>query len=61
MILRQGETTDAAMLAAFAREHLSSYQVPVHFVFVDDFPRTPSLKPALADVARMIADAIEPG
>jgi len=59
VILRQGETADAATLAAFAREHLSSYQVPAHFVFVDDFPRTPSLKPALADVARMIAGAIE--
>lgn len=61
VILRQGGTADAAVLTAFAREHLSAYQVPAHFVFVDDFPRTPALKPALMDVARLIAAEIEKG
>lgn len=58
VILRQGERVDAEALSDFAREHLSSYQVPAHFVFVDDLPRTPSLKPALIDVARIIAAAV---
>ena len=40
-------------LKAFARSHLIAYQVPVAFKFVDDVPRTPSLKPALKDVAAL--------
>ena len=34
-------------LASFLRERLLPYQVPVRFLFVEDFPRTPSMKPAL--------------
>jgi long-chain acyl-CoA synthetase len=33
-------------LKAFLKERLIAYQVPAHFKFVDDFPRTPSMKPS---------------
>jgi acyl-CoA synthetase (AMP-forming)/AMP-acid ligase II len=43
--LRAGRTPpEAAALKAFAREHLTPYQVPVAFKFVDKLPRTVSLK-----------------
>ena len=48
-----------AELKAYAREHLIAYQVPVKFMFVDDVPRTPSLKPALADVRALFEDPIQ--
>ncbi|KDA01761.1 class I adenylate-forming enzyme family protein [Hyphomonas oceanitis] len=50
---------DAGELKAYAREHLIAYQVPVKFMFVDDVPRTPSLKPALADVRALFEDPIQ--
>lgn len=37
-------------LAAFAKERLIAYQVPVHILIVDEVPRTPSFKPALPQV-----------
>ena len=46
------EPTDAE-LAAFLRERLTPYQIPVKFLRVDDLPRTPSLKvsmPAVRDL-----------
>jgi long-chain acyl-CoA synthetase len=46
-------------LKAYARAHLIAYQVPVKFLFVDDVPRTPSLKPALADVRALFEDPIQ--
>src|SRR5204863_6189748 len=33
-------------LRAWLRERLLPYQVPAHFRFVADFPRTPSMKPS---------------
>ena len=49
----------AEELKAYAREHLIAYQVPVKFLFVDDVPRTPSLKPVLADVRALFEDPIQ--
>ena len=45
IILRDGaaEPTD---LKAFLKQKLIAYQVPVHYRFVTDFPRTPSMKPS---------------
>ena len=37
-------TPDAAELKAFAREHLTPYQVPVAFKFTDQLPRSASMK-----------------
>ncbi|GAA0762005.1 class I adenylate-forming enzyme family protein [Erythrobacter ramosus] len=47
IILRDGVVAPQIEgLKAFLKERLIAYQVPVHFRFVDDFPRTPSMKPS---------------
>lgn len=47
IILREGVTSlDPEALKAFLKERLIPYQVPVHYRFVSDFPRTPSMKPS---------------
>jgi len=46
-------------LKAFAKQKLIAYQVPVRFVYVDDVPRTPSLKPILAEVRAMFENQVE--
>jgi long-chain acyl-CoA synthetase len=57
VILKKNATRPSdAELTAFAREHLLPYQVPVTFLVVDDVPRTPSMKPALPQVAELFAD-----
>lgn len=43
-------------LKEYAKKHLVAYQVPVKFMFVDDVPRTPSLKPALVQVAQLFQE-----
>ncbi|MET0371542.1 MAG: fatty acid--CoA ligase family protein [Sphingobium sp.] len=58
VILREGMVASEADILDFARAHLSAYQVPVKILVVDDLPRTPSMKPVLPDVARMIAAAM---
>jgi long-chain acyl-CoA synthetase len=45
IILRDG-VTEPADLKAFLKQKLIAYQVPVHYRFVSDFPRTPSMKPS---------------
>ena len=44
-----------AHAAAFVREHLVSYKVPVRFAIVDKLPRTQSLKVSVVDVQAMFA------
>lgn len=47
VILRKGATApDPEAFRAFLKARLIAYQVPVHFRFVEDFPRTPSMKPS---------------
>jgi len=47
IILKAGQAApEISALKAFLRERLIVYQVPVHMRFVDDFPRTPSMKPS---------------
>lgn len=47
LILKNGAEAPALEdLKAFLKERLIAYQVPVHFRFVEDFPRTPSMKPS---------------
>lgn len=56
VMLRAGvETPVEGELAAFLRERLLPYQVPVQFRIVDDVPRTESMKPALMRVREMFA------
>ncbi|NCU12263.1 MAG: long-chain fatty acid--CoA ligase, partial [Sphingomonadaceae bacterium] len=47
VILKDGaDAPEPDELKAFLKERLIAYQVPVHFRFVADFPRTPSMKPS---------------
>jgi acyl-coenzyme A synthetase/AMP-(fatty) acid ligase len=47
IILRDGaDRPDPEALKTFLKERLIAYQVPVHYRFVADFPRTPSMKPS---------------
>lgn len=46
IILRRGVGATEAELVAHLRERLLPYQVPTRFVFVEDLPRTPSMKPS---------------
>ena len=54
LILRaRAQRPSDSELTAFARQHLLPYQVPVRFLFVEDVPRTPSMKPALPQVREL--------
>jgi len=44
-------------LKAWLRDRLIPYQVPVHYRFVEDYPRTPSMKPSLPDLRQLFAEA----
>jgi long-chain acyl-CoA synthetase len=58
IILRDGANApDHGTLKAFLKERLIAYQVPVHFRFVADFPRTPSMKPSAPGLQALFADA----
>jgi acyl-coenzyme A synthetase/AMP-(fatty) acid ligase len=48
--LRDGAATDGEALREFAREHLTSYQVPAEVLVVPALPRTPSLKVSQPEV-----------
>ena len=39
-------------------EKLIAYQVPVHFRFVEDFPRTPSMKPSAPGLKALFGVAV---
>ncbi|MCW1383647.1 fatty acid--CoA ligase family protein [Novosphingobium sp. KCTC 2891] len=56
IILREGAEPPAPdALKAFLKDRLIAYQVPVHFRFVPDFPRTPSLKPSAPGLRALFA------
>ena len=55
IILRAGAPRpDEAELSAFLRERLLPYEVPTLFRFVDDLPRTSSLKPQLPALRELL-------
>lgn len=57
VILKDGAVRpDPDSLKAFLKQRLIAYQVPVHFRFVDDFPRTPSLKPSARGLKALFED-----
>ncbi|WP_374526921.1 class I adenylate-forming enzyme family protein [Novosphingobium sp.] len=57
IILREGaEAPDPEALKAFLKDRLIAYQVPVHFRFVTDFPRTPSMKPSAPGLQALFAE-----
>lgn len=56
IILRNAASQpDAESLKEWLRPRLISYQIPVHFLFVEDFPRTSSMKPSLAGLKALFA------
>jgi acyl-CoA synthetase (AMP-forming)/AMP-acid ligase II len=58
VILREGaDQPEPEALRAFLKERLVAYQVPVHFRFVADFPRTPSMKPSAPGLMAMFEGA----
>ena len=58
IILRDGcEPTSEAELASFSKAKLLPYQVPVRFIFLREFPRIASLKPALVQIAALFETA----
>ena len=50
VVPRQGAKLSVDELRAWARENMLPYQVPAVFSFIDDMPRTPSMKPKLVDI-----------
>jgi long-chain acyl-CoA synthetase len=58
IILKSGEKApEADALKAFLKEKLIAYQVPVHLRFVEDFPRTPSMKPSAPGLKALFGEA----
>lgn len=49
------EAPDPESLKEWLRSRLIAYQIPVHFRIVEDFPRTPSLKPSIAGLLALFA------
>ena len=57
IILKDGaQAPGADDIKAFLKSHLIAYQVPVHFRFVADFPRTPSMKPSAPGLQALFAE-----
>lgn len=54
VIETNGPPPDPAALAAFARERLSAYQVPVAFRFVEALPRTTTMKVSRPELKAML-------
>ena len=55
--LRSGKTVTEDELRAFLRERLTAYQVPVQLMLVEDFPRTPSMKPSQPELRKLLEAA----
>jgi acyl-CoA synthetase (AMP-forming)/AMP-acid ligase II len=55
IILKEG-VAEPDDLAAWLKTKLAPYQVPTRFRFVEDFPRTPSMKPSLPGLKALFAD-----
>jgi len=47
VVLREGAHLTEDELRAWARQHMLPYQTPTAFKFIDDMPRTPSMKPKI--------------
>jgi acyl-coenzyme A synthetase/AMP-(fatty) acid ligase len=52
--IRSGMSVTEPELRAYLRERLTSYQIPVQFLEVDDFIRTPSMKPSQPDLRKQL-------
>jgi acyl-coenzyme A synthetase/AMP-(fatty) acid ligase len=54
--LCDGASATSEELLQYAREHLTSYQVPRAIVVVDALPRTPSMKVSAPGVLALVED-----
>ncbi len=50
------EPPDARDLSDWLRQSLAPYQIPARYLFIDDVPRTASMKPVLPEIARLLAE-----
>lgn len=55
--VKSGKTVDQSELRTFLRERLTAYQVPTQFKQVDDFVRTPSMKPSQPELRKLFEAA----
>ncbi|MBB5705102.1 class I adenylate-forming enzyme family protein [Sphingopyxis panaciterrulae] len=55
--VKSGRTVSADELRAFLRERLTAYQVPTKLLEVQDFPRTPSMKPSQPELKKLLEAA----
>lgn len=51
---KTGHSVSEDELRSYLRERLTAYQVPVRLLKVDDFPRTPSMKPSQPELRKLI-------
>jgi fatty-acyl-CoA synthase len=60
--LRTGETATAEEIRGFCRDHIASYKIPVHVVFLrpDEFPRTSTGKVQKTGLCEVIAARLQP-
>ena len=57
IILRDGvQAPEPEALKAFLKQRLIAYQVPMQIRFVEDFPRTPSMKPSAPGLQALFGD-----
>ena len=61
--LREGETAIAEEIRSFCRDHIASYKIPVHVVFLhpDEFPRTSTGKVQKTELCEVIAARLRKG
>jgi acyl-coenzyme A synthetase/AMP-(fatty) acid ligase len=56
--VKNGMDVGETELKDYLRERLTAYQVPVRLMKVDDFPRTPSMKPSQPELKRLFEAAV---
>ncbi len=52
--VRSGHSLTEAALRLFLREKLTAYQVPAKLLALDEFPRTPSMKPSQPELKKLL-------
>ncbi|HMO74608.1 MAG TPA: class I adenylate-forming enzyme family protein [Sphingopyxis sp.] len=55
--VKSGHAVSEEELRAFLRERLTAYQVPTKLMEVQDFPRTPSMKPSQPELKKLLEAA----
>ena len=56
VVLREGARLSEDELRAWARQNMLPYQTPTVFRFIDDMPRTPSMKPQIIAIKALFDD-----